>query len=563
MAASLRDNDVSRNKLKSPAQSELNYVLDPCPGGRSPHFKVKLSFKGNETGIVKIKLPSEWAGQAKLYECIKRIRASSPDTVLTDTADPQIKVITHRPRQVITIIYQVHPSRAGNPADPGFYYRPILQKEYFHFIGEGFFIHPAWDDEQLSQIVIQWKNLPHHWIVSNSFGNDQHRQMIKRTLAQLRHAIYIGGDFRIKKILIKGHPLYVALRGRWAFSDRSYFKLVKKIVEAERAFWRDYDFPYFLITLIPTSEQCSTYGGTGLTDSFASFAPPGRPIDAHLKHLLAHELFHAWNGRKVGRQQPEELVYWFSEGFTEYYTRLLLLRSGLMTLEEYIRDYNRVIFNYYSSPVRTAKNREILKYFWTNTLIRQLPYWRGDILAHNWNAAIRAHSKGRFSLDNLMIDLLGDAQSQGTFVSANSIDVLMKYYLVKGVREDIKNHIVAGDLIVPDKTALGPYVKLRTVERHQFELGFDYETSIHGKVTAGVKRRSNAYRAGLRNGQIILGATVFFGDVTKMVEIRVKASKVERTIKFYPLGRTIAVPQYELKCSHVRSPALDSQRNGK
>ncbi|MCJ7617326.1 MAG: hypothetical protein MUO43_12405 [Desulfobacterales bacterium] len=67
-----------------------------------------------------------------------------------------------------------------------------------------------------------------------------------------------------------------------------------------------------------------------------------------LKYLFAHELFHTWNTGKLGvRQNPEQLIYWFSEGFTGYYARLLLLRAGLITIEEYVSDYNDKLIRYY------------------------------------------------------------------------------------------------------------------------------------------------------------------------------------------------------------------------
>jgi predicted metalloprotease with PDZ domain len=243
---------------------------------------------------------------------------------------------------------------------------------------------------------------------------------------------------------------------------------------------------------------------------------------------------------------PEELVYWFSEGFTEYYTRLLLLRSGLMTFEEYIDNYNKVIVDYYCSPYRTEKNKRILKDYWRMGAIRKLPYQRGDILAHNWNVLIRAATGGRFSLDNMMLDLLEAAQSRGVIVSANNINKLIRRYLPQGVRDQIKEYIDNGNLITPHESALGPYVDLKMMNMRSFDLGFDYEVSLSRGVISGVREGGNAHRAGLRNDYQIVAKTIFFGDTTKAVEIRVRSASGEKLVRFWPSGDMLGIPQYVL-----------------
>lgn len=50
-------------------------------------------------------------------------------------------------------------------------------------------------------------------------------------------------------------------------------------------------------------------------------------------HILAHELFHLWNGQAI--QAPiDGQEYWFTEGFTEYVSSGLEARLGLITSEE-------------------------------------------------------------------------------------------------------------------------------------------------------------------------------------------------------------------------------------
>src|SRR5918999_5872718 len=93
--------------------SELLYVIRPCIDGDCSHLKVELSFKGDSAGETTIKLPSQWAGQKRLYACIKAVQAVSPRTTISDTSEPQTKIVKHPRSRKITIKYEVHQDWSG------------------------------------------------------------------------------------------------------------------------------------------------------------------------------------------------------------------------------------------------------------------------------------------------------------------------------------------------------------------------------------------------------------------------------------------------------------------
>jgi predicted metalloprotease with PDZ domain len=117
-----------------------------------------------------------------------------------------------------------------------------------------------------------------------------------------------------------------------------------------------------------------------------------------------------------------ESLYWFSEGFTDYYTSLLLLRAGLITSDDYVADYNSVLKNYYTSPFRNHSNKQILIDRLSNYDAQRQPYQRGNLLAHNWNAQIRAVTGGKYSLDDVMRDLFKSASRNGFRLSNTTIN---------------------------------------------------------------------------------------------------------------------------------------------
>jgi predicted metalloprotease with PDZ domain len=328
----------------------------------------------------------------------------------------------------------------------------------------------------------------------------------------------MAGDFSIQKTEIKGFPVYTALRGEWKFPVNDLSMMVESIVNAVRDFWKDYAFPYFLISMIPIDAHYSK-GGTGLTDSFALFVSDDHDNLDDFRFLLTHELFHTWNGRKIQREEPEALIYWFSEGFTDYYTRLLLLRNEVITLQEFIDSYNQVLMEYFRSPAVNATNKEILDQTHTDRHIERIPYLRGDILAFRWNTLIKKTS-GR-SLDDLMFDLFKEAQTSGMKVSMENIAQLMKRQVPRGFEQDMERYILRGETLFPGEDDLGPGAVLTEEVTYAFTLGFTYEesdTSKNWRVTE-VKKNTPVWQAGLRKGHIITGRSIYWGNADKPVSL--------------------------------------------
>ena len=506
-------------------------------------------------------LPNRWGGQQRLYQAVQNLQIISTDSKLSDSAEPHVKVITHRPNQPLQIQYELVQDFAGNPKGTvRDYYRPLLQKDYFHWIGRSAWLRPAWDENEAVRVSLRWKNLPGAWTHANSFGAKQKNQHFRSTVEDFMAAVFVGGDFRIHYLPVGGKPVYTAIRGSWQFPDAPFSEMVQSIIRVEREFWRDDSAPYYLVTLLPLEASSTSVntGGTGATNAFANFATPNAGLD-RFKQLLAHEYFHNWNSVGLGRlQEPDKLLYWFSEGFTDYYAYLMLLRARLISLDEYIERYNTWIREYYLSPVRNVNNQRVLQDFWNDDDVHDLPYRRGFLLATNWNALIRSNTRGRQSLDDAMRDMLRAAQERKPELTKELINQHIRRHAGQDLLPDIQRYIEDGELIAPDKNAFGTYVELEMVEVPMFELGLDFETLRVRKLIAGIKEGGAAYRAGLRNGQsVVRRSAIYVGDVTKPVEITIREGEGERTMKYYPTSQdSVRVPQFKLP-----SGIIDKERS--
>jgi len=142
----------------------------------------------------------------------------------------------------------------------------------------------------------------------------------------------------------------------------TYFEQVKKVVLAEKDVFGelpnyDYSTYTFLACYIPNAsgDGMEHRNSTILTDR-EGLAQGGMKNNIG---TVAHEFFHGWNVERIRPQALEPFNFaeanmsgelWFAEGFTSYYTNLILCRSSIITPEEYIEGLTGT-FNYvWNSP---------------------------------------------------------------------------------------------------------------------------------------------------------------------------------------------------------------------
>ncbi len=524
---------------RADAQSQLTYTVEAVPRGNSLRLSVDLSFPGDATGHTRLHLPSRFSGQGELYKNVQGLAAVSPGATLADTDTPDVKQVTFAPNQTVHLHYEIVPDGNNHTGQPGVYFRPALQPGYFHFIGTTVWAYPAQYGGPLG-VTLHWK-LPAGWAFCDSFGAGRADQQFGGTLERFLETVYAAGDFRILTTQAGGRPVTVALRGKWKFSDSDFAALAARIVAAERDFWRDNDFPYYLVMLLPTQQPAhagSDDGGVELTHSVALFQPPSRPLDFGLKYVLAHEMFHEWNADQM--RAGDAPLLWFSEGFTDYYARLLLLRAGLISLDDYARDFNTLLREYAESPSRNHRGDESMRDFYTGTALAKLPYQQGALLAAHWNAAIRQATGDGHSLDDVMRDLKAAAAP----VSAASVAAALRRYGVPDAA-DISRVIGDGETLSPDPRALGPGFTLRMVKMPQFEMGFDGAATVARRTVVGVKAGSRAFWAGLRDGQEVISCAPFtVGDPNQRLSLTVRDGTGTKDVEFTPTGDSLPVPQY-------------------
>ncbi|MBO0341825.1 M61 family metallopeptidase [Flagellimonas profundi] len=176
-------------------------------------------------------------------------------------------------------------------------------------------------------------------------------------------------NFMLRSFEIDGKTINLALHhnGTEAEADE-YFEKVKKVVLAEKAVYGELpDFDYgnytFLACYIPNaSGDGMEHRNSTILMSTRSLANGGMERNIG---TVSHEFFHAWNVERIRPKTLEPFDFeaanmsgalWFAEGFTSYYTGLILCRAGLSSPKDYVEGLAGT-FNYvWNSPARQFFN---------------------------------------------------------------------------------------------------------------------------------------------------------------------------------------------------------------
>ena len=331
-------------ELTLAADEVIAYRIRPIGAGDTYHLKIEGLFKGNTSGKTELILPSSWGGKQNLFQAVKRLSIGTEGATSNQTAD-SIYQIKHKPDQTIYFEYELKPLFQGSQINRDNSYLPSMQRDYFHFIGTTAFVYPTLARSKLrTKVSLKWEGFPKKWVIHNSFDSGQRTQRLEAENGRWTQSVFVGGDFRVHPFEINGKQVALALRGKWNFPDSVLVEKLKRIITVQRDFWNDHTDDYYSVTLIPLTDttRCCSYMGTGLTHSFATFAHDFEGVVEGFEYLFSHELMHHWIGTAIQNDEPEELKYWFSEGFTDYFTQLILLKCGFVDQEGFVENINKL-----------------------------------------------------------------------------------------------------------------------------------------------------------------------------------------------------------------------------
>ncbi|HYH81367.1 MAG TPA: PDZ domain-containing protein, partial [Longimicrobium sp.] len=205
-----------------------------------------------------------------------------------------------------------------------------------------------------------------------------------------------------------------------------------RIVRAEKALFGE--LPYSAYTIILHLVPGGSGGlehreGTVLVADRWAFR--GQGYESFLA-LVAHELFHAWNGKRIRPAVLGPFDYvretytrelWVVEGITSYYTDVILRRAGLLSRQRYLDRQAEQVTRLMGIPGRMVQPLEDASF---DTWIK---FYRPD--SNSPNATISYYHKGA------LVALLLDLEIRRATANARSLDDVMRALWAEFGRADV------------------------------------------------------------------------------------------------------------------------------
>ena len=390
---------------RTPAASPVDYVISPrTQRGSLRAVRIAVRFRANADGRTVFGWTSQWAGEKQLWRWIRDLRFSGAERAIRLGTGRYL--IRSRPRAMLHARYDIVSAYSGMPGvTAARQARPIILPDRFYVVGETLFGRP--EGRPHSSVTLLWNAESTGFKLATDLPMRRAAMDVSeaRTLDDLTDSILVGGrDLSLVNASVRA-PAQVAMIGRFAFSPASLARLSSRIVRAERDFWHQRDDGAYLVSAVglPAVSDVTGFTGIGRRNGFALWIDSRMPL-ADIRTLLAHEYFHHWNGRSLGspNEKDQATEFWFTEGFTDYYARALLVRNRILSPDEFAEAWNTIFTAYAYSKAKNVGNATAAPLFWSNAEFQQLPYQRGAILAALWNRNIRKATGGRRGLDDVL-----------------------------------------------------------------------------------------------------------------------------------------------------------------
>lgn len=521
-------------------ENNISYKISSILLEEKPMLKVNITCKTEPNGKTSFLFLNDAWGEKDLHNTIHSIKALHRDSNIEILKDSGWIVINH-PKDLKTLKFEyIIKQDSEDMLTTRTIYRPVIQPEYFHLFSHSLLMIPleySKEENDTFDVTIAWENFPEDYTIQNSFGSNERFQDLKNiTDRELSQSVFIGGDYRTHTLNIHNNKVAYTTRGHWeTFNDSTILKILEKTITAQRNFWKDHSQNYFSVNLTPTDEKKgSSFQGTGLTNSFDCSATNNEYLEVEgLVYLFNHELLHNWIGHII-KNDNEEQQYWFSEGFTDYYTYKNIAKFSINNLDEgfFIDKFNENIKSLFNSPVKEAPNSDInYKNFWENRDYGKLPYYRGALFAFYLDQKIKQDSKGKQSLDDLMLAIKNDASKSEQKISHPYFINKANEFLKDDISPFFKAHIEKGKLFNMESMLKNfgfEYDTKSTI----FDLGFTFSQDRNSILA--IDDSSEAYKAGLRANDQIISRDYYNGSIEYKAEFIVLRNKKEIEITYYP-----------------------------
>ncbi len=342
------------------------------------------------------------------------------------------------------------------PADTVALDMSLLRDDFGFFNGTNLFVYPESPAGYDFRSVVRLE-LPEGWKVATELGDTDDPFVFRaRDYHELVDNPTFIGHFFIDSVRVDGAwsrlAVYPALYMKSPAREMALEGLEKIAGTIHDMFGGVPPYDRYTTLIYLDNESFMFLAGLEHSDSHLDLMPavifeqPRFSFRAYVYSLLAHEYYHAWNVKRIRPEQLWPYAYdreqqtpllWVSEGITDYYGNVVLVRSGLWFPDLFWAAVREAIQKTETQPVHEAVEDASLNTWVEPTFVDQYIYYeKGGLLGLLLDIRIRDATENRNSLDDVMRRLYRDRYLQGRgFTTDDFLDYAGEYMGADAARE--------------------------------------------------------------------------------------------------------------------------------
>jgi predicted metalloprotease with PDZ domain len=286
---------------------------------------------------------------------------------------------------------------------------------------------------------------PLDWIIETQLIRDGDGTFIARNYDYLIDSPTIAAARLTRhSFLESGARIHLVFHGDEGIDTEQYVEPVRAIVRYQAELFggvpfRDYRFLYHLRDRWHGVEHEDS-SSIILRRNALLGAKPGDEGHDHTLSITSHELFHAWNVKRIvpARFSPYDYwnatptrLLWVMEGLTSYYGELSLVRSGLWSVERYLTHLESEIQLLEALPAREHLSLSQASFDgWLSdpAQMHDHPnaffsfYNKGEVVSALLDLTIRRETNGERTLDDVVRILWNDYGATGTGLEEEAME---------------------------------------------------------------------------------------------------------------------------------------------
>lgn len=530
---------------------------------------VEMSFDVTDTDAVALSLPSWTPGSYSLENFAKNVggfRASQADTELRwDKADFDTWRVypTGRGRVTVGFDYTADQLDNGNA-----WARP----DFAFFNGTNVFFYPEGAGLDFSSEVVF--HTESDWGVATGLTAGR----APRTYSAVDYHELIDmptfvGRFDVDSVRIGGKIYRLATypEGMLAGQNRTLlWEQIARMMPPMEAVHDVVPWDHYTTLLV---FDASFGGGSALehSNSHLGIYHPNFLGSTTLASITAHEIFHGWNVKRMrpadlwpydyGRPMPTELL-WISEGITDYYADLALVRGGIVPAATFYEDTQAKIGQVDGVPPVALEDASLSTWIGPRDGTATIYYPKGSLAGLMLDILVRDASDNAHSLDDVMKAVYEGSYARGRGFTEDEWWAAVRAAAGGRSFQDFHDAYIDGREPYPWEEILPlAGLRMRVEVTRVPRIGITTTGSAEGTRVAGLTPGGAAAAAGIQAGDLLVSvAGVDVGNTDFGAVFRANFSGAPPGTRFDIVvergGQRLTLP-VELRFEDVRTTSIE------